>query len=101
MALVGKQMRAIIISDTHEQHEKIVLPEGDLLIHCGDMTKQGSIGAVGKAITWMKAQPFAHKIAIAGNHDNAFQNANQNIARKMMQEAGITYLQDSWTEIDG
>jgi predicted phosphodiesterase len=29
-------MRLVIVSDTHQQHRKIRLPDGDVLIHCGD-----------------------------------------------------------------
>ena len=31
-------MRIVCISDTHEFHDELVLPQGDLLIHAGDFT---------------------------------------------------------------
>ena len=34
-------MKVIAISDTHNQHETLVLPDGDMLIHAGDVSGQG------------------------------------------------------------
>lgn len=95
--------KLVIISDTHEKHDKIVLPEGDVLIHCGDFTFQGVSWKVEQFATWMKAQDFKHKICIAGNHELSFGNAVKHRWQviKMIEDAGITYLQDSSTEIDG
>ncbi len=31
----------VLISDTHRQHREITVPEGDILIHAGDITGHG------------------------------------------------------------
>lgn len=94
-------MKIVSISDTHEKHLNVNLPEGDVLIHAGDITKNGSIPAIARFAEWMRQQDFKHKIVISGNHDFCFQNENYNIATSLLREAGITYLQDSETVIDG
>ncbi len=37
-------MRIVCISDTHSMHREIVVPDGDMLIHAGDLTMKGSAG---------------------------------------------------------
>jgi Icc-related predicted phosphoesterase len=93
-------MKIVIISDTHERHDKITLPEGDMLIHCGDFTFQGVSYKVQDFANWMKSQNFKHKICIAGNHELTFQSAQKNKVIKMIEDAGITFLMDSAVEIE-
>lgn len=94
-------MKLVCIGDTHEQEEGVVLPEGDVLIHAGDITYRGAIPPLVKFARWLKEQPFKHKIVISGNHDFCFQNNNHNVAVNIIKEAGAIYLQDSGVEIDG
>jgi Icc-related predicted phosphoesterase len=94
-------MKLVCISDTHEQESNVSLPEGDVLIHAGDITKKGSLTALYKFCAWVKDQPFKHKVVICGNHDFCFQNPNAEEAVATMKQFGITYLQDSSIEIDG
>ena len=37
------KVRIVCISDTHELHRELSLPDGDLLIHAGDITFFNSI----------------------------------------------------------
>jgi hypothetical protein len=37
-----KKLRIIVISDTHNSIHTLDIPEGDVLIHCGDSTNNGS-----------------------------------------------------------
>lgn len=91
-------MRLVIISDTHVQHEALRLPEGDVLIHCGDFTGSGSIEQIAKFNAWLGRQPHAHKLVIAGNHDRLFET-DPGLARSLLTNA--TYLQDSGAVIGG
>jgi predicted phosphodiesterase len=34
-------MKIICISDTHGQHQNLKLPEGDMIIHAGDVSGRG------------------------------------------------------------
>ncbi len=94
-------MRLVAISDTHQQHSKIIVPDGDLLIHSGDATNQGSIGAFGDFANWMKQLPHTHKIFVGGNHDGCLENANRHIAEQMIKDAGVIYLHDQSVVIEG
>lgn len=55
------------VSDTHNQTVK--LPKGDVLIHAGDLTNQGSFSELSKTVQWLEKADFEAKIVIAGNHD--------------------------------
>jgi Icc-related predicted phosphoesterase len=93
--------RLVLISDTHQRHKGIVLPEGDILVHSGDITMMGDLTELHGAAHWMAEQPFEYIIAIAGNHDWCFQNDNRYEARKIMVGEGLTYLEDSSVEYKG
>ncbi|KAM3528248.1 hypothetical protein NHJ13051_002511 [Beauveria bassiana] len=62
-----RRTRIVCISDTHNC--TIKLPPGDVLIHAGDLTNQGSYSELSKAIQWLERLPHEAKIIIAGNHD--------------------------------
>lgn len=94
-------MKLVMISDTHERENEIVLPEGDILIHAGDITNKGSLIKLEAAVNWYKNQPHLHKIMICGNHDFCFENGLSTKARALVENAGIIYLEDSGITIDG
>ncbi|KAJ6442181.1 glycoside hydrolase [Purpureocillium lavendulum] len=62
-----RRTRFVCISDTHNY--TVSLPKGDVLIHAGDITNQGSHSELSKAVKWLEAADFEAKIVIAGNHD--------------------------------
>ena len=33
----------VAISDTHAQHQALEVPEGDILVHAGDLTNMGEL----------------------------------------------------------
>lgn len=92
-------MRLICISDTHNQHARLRIPDGDVLIHAGDMCRHGDMQEVAAFGAWFGSLPHKHKIVIAGNHDFAFQRQDA-LARKFLPD-GVCYLRDSGTEIEG
>jgi Icc-related predicted phosphoesterase len=93
-------MRLVLISDTHE--DKPELPDGDVLIHCGDILGWGDQFEFIDFINWFKAQPHKHKIVIAGNHDILLDDPATKVwAKSLLEKAGITYLQNTHTEIEG
>jgi len=63
------KIRIVCISDTHNEHGGLEVPDGDILIHAGDFTKNGTLEEVVKFNTWLGKLPHQHKIIIAGNHD--------------------------------
>ncbi len=94
-------MKLVLMSDSHDCHDDIDLPEGDLLIHSGDMTSMGTINQITAVNSWFGREKHKFKygiIAIAGNHDWGFQN-NPDVCRTLM--TNCTYLQDSSVVING
>ncbi len=92
-------MRLVLISDTHRRHKDLVLPEGDVLVHAGDLTERGTLHEVADALAWFSQQPHPHKVCIAGNHDFYFEEQPR-LARRLVPR-GVTYLQDSGVTIEG
>lgn len=90
--------RIVCISDTHEQHDRISVPDGDLLLFAGDMSFMGDEAAVHRFNDWLAGLPHPHKVVIAGNHDWIFE---RNPVRAKTLITNATYLNDSGCEIDG
>lgn len=93
-------MKIVCISDTHNCNEQITVPDGDLLIHSGDATVNGTDQEVIEFIQWFSNLPHKRKIFVAGNHDWLFEIDNRH-ARLLLADSKIIYLQDSAVEIDG
>ncbi|KAI0008573.1 calcineurin-like phosphoesterase [Xylariaceae sp. FL0662B] len=64
-------IKIVCLADTHESIVKDV-PNGDLLIHCGDMTNDGTAASIQKQIDWLVSLPHQHKVLVCGNHDSWF-----------------------------
>jgi len=89
-------VRVVLISDTHLR--PFPVPEGDVLVHAGDMTLRGSLAEVREFASWFLGLRHPHKVLIAGNHDFAFEDHPAE-ARALV--AGAVYLQDSLAEVAG
>lgn len=96
--------RLVIISDTHERHRDMApLPEGDVLISCGDETLKGSLTALEDFCAWFKEQPHKQKLFIFGNHSVGTETSGskREASIQMVRGTGAHYLEDSGIEIDG
>ena len=96
--------RFVCLSDTHLAHDQgssfqpaIVVPDGDILVHAGDMTWRGDRGEMERAFRLIESLPHPHKIVIAGNRDWLF-GSNPSLARQLVPP-GVLYLQDGAAEI--
>lgn len=67
--------RCVAISDTHSEHWKIDVPEGDVLLHAGDFSIYADECEIVDFNEWLGTLPHKHKIVIAGNHDFPFDKA--------------------------
>ncbi|KAI0204248.1 Metallo-dependent phosphatase [Astrocystis sublimbata] len=84
----------VCVSDTH--NSQCAIPDGDILIHAGDLTHSGSLQEIQAAIEWLREQPHPIKIAIAGNHDVLLDPGKENDdERNRIDWGDIMYLQDS------
>jgi hypothetical protein len=61
-------IRVVCISDTHT-HIPEDVPEGDILIHAGDMTNAGSVAKIQQQVDWLASLPHKEIVVISGNHD--------------------------------
>ncbi|KAK0659133.1 Metallo-dependent phosphatase-like protein [Cercophora samala] len=97
-------VQIVCVSDTHNHQP--VLPFGDILIHAGDLTENGSFDEVQAGLDWLSSQPHAHKILIAGNHDVLLDEAfleryperrygETTRTKADLDWGSVTYLQDS------
>ena len=66
-------MRLVAISDTHFQltEEQITnnIPDGDILVHTGDLMYEGTAAEWKSRLKWLSSLPHKHKYYIPGNHD--------------------------------
>ena len=93
------RMKIVAISDTHNKHKNITIPEGDVIVHAGDISSMGYKHEVIHFFEWFSKLPHTHKILIAGNHDFFFQ-LPESIVKEILPQ-NITYLYDEEVIIDG
>lgn len=99
-------MKIVCISDTHNLHHKIEVPDGDLLIHAGDATMRGSPHEVENFLRWMESLPHKHKVFVPGNHDFLFDSHRTNyptLAKQYLTDyaPSVIYLRDKGCVIEG
>ena len=74
-------IKLVLISDTHNRHREILLPEGDILVCAGDFSSFGAKQEVVDFSEWLGSLPFKHKIVVPGNHETSFDAACHRGAR--------------------
>lgn len=101
------RIRLVCISDTHTlkppttsataSTKDVALPPGDVLIHAGDLTNDGSLSAIHDQVSWLSSLPYEHKIVIAGNHDSYLDPRSRHPSdrREHIQWGSVHYLQHS------
>lgn len=67
----------VCISDTHDL--MVDVPEGDILIHAGDLTNAGTVADIQKQVDWLKSMPHAVKVVVCGNHDSYFDKTSRKV----------------------
>lgn len=128
---MNKEIKVILISDSHSRHENIYvmkkeenissvkdlykihgmnfdifnsvfLPsDADMIIHGGDMSIHGSELEVDSFLKWYSNLPYKYKILIAGNHDYLFEKF-RGIAQELLKKyPNIIYLESSEVIIEG
>jgi Icc-related predicted phosphoesterase len=96
-----RMLRFVITSDTHGFHRGMKMPDGDVLIHCGDFSRDyGAWMDTVRFASWMAKQPHKHKILCAGNHDYAIHEAPTK-ALTLFKEHGVHMLGMHPVEIQG
>jgi Icc-related predicted phosphoesterase len=85
-----------IVADTHRKHRELLIPECDLLIHCGDFCsfRREEERTLADADIWFAEAPAKHVVCIGGNHDFLLQS-------REFRFAHATFLEDRTVEIGG
>lgn len=99
----SSSIQIVCISDTHNKQP--TLPLGDVLIHAGDLTENGSFEEMQNGLKWLSSQPHKYKVFIAGNHDVLLDEAflmkyperryGQSKTKQDLDWGDVIYLQDS------
>lgn len=87
-------MKLTCIADTHNKHEEVNIPEGDILIHAGDFTDAGTLRECRAFLKWFSSQPHKYKILVSGNHDFYLEKLNKGEIRDLIPD-NIHYLNNS------
>lgn len=107
-------VRFVCLSDTHTRTRHLRVPSGDVLLHTGDFSLDGSPDQVLAFSQFLASLSFTHKIVIAGNHDITFdtehyeemkerfgiENGGESNETKALL-TGCTYLEDSGVTVEG
>ena len=80
--------RLVFLSDTHNQHEQVSVPECDILVHSGDATTTGTLAEMANFAEWFEKQPGKHKLFVPGNHDLLFRD-HFAVARALFKTADV------------
>lgn len=94
------RIRLVCISDTHTHRANI--PNGDILIHAGDMCNVGTHAELQDQVNWLNSLPHSHKLLVAGNHDSYLdpQSRVRTDEGKHIDWRGVTYLQHSTAHLN-
>lgn len=99
-------MRILHISDSHGFHEMLPMErfkDIDVVVHSGDCSNYRdpyrNEPEVRAFLAWYRDVPVKHKIYVAGNHDTSIER--RMITPADFAEAGIIYLENAATTIDG
>ena len=72
-------MKIVSFSDTHNLHEKVILPECDISIFAGDFSGRGNRLETFHFFKWYSKQTQCRfKVATIGNHDICFDPSHNN-----------------------
>lgn len=102
---MNNTIKIICISDTHNQHSKLHIPECDILIHSGDFSYYGKYMEVTNFLAWFASTPAKHKIFIAGNHEMTLDKKHDRYKKEIYEVVksytDIIYLENSSVQLEG
>ena len=101
----SETVKVVCISDTHGRTdaEKFPqIPDGDILIHAGDISERGNVDHITKFNDWLGTLPHQYKIVIGGNHDKMLDDTLMETARTMKRKlTNCIYLESNAVYIKG
>jgi Icc-related predicted phosphoesterase len=94
----GTTLRLVLLSDTHQLHREVEVPDGDIFIHAGDFTMfSESMEAVADFNDWLGELPHRDKIVVPGNHEFFLET---DPSERVMLHNAIVLINEG-TEIEG
>ncbi len=95
-------IHCVAVSDTHNRAEGVAIPDGDVLLHAGDLTMQGSWAELERAARWLGTlqHRFRAIVAIPGNHDFGIEE-DPAASRALFAANGVTLLIDEPAVVEG
>lgn len=93
-------MIIVALSDTHGNHRSVEVPPGDIVIHCGDITRKSNLSEVTDFVEWFAGLDFQHKILVAGNHDRFIRKKKPEFM-ELINRHKIEYLENTNIQING
>jgi Icc-related predicted phosphoesterase len=94
-------LKLVCISDTHDQGEDITIPDGDILIHAGDLTGSGNRRQIARAFDWISSLPHKYRIVIGGNHDFFLESQGDEKWDLVNSYPNIHYLEEDSIKLEG
>lgn len=104
-----KVISLVIVSDTHNRHDRIFIPDGDIFIHCGDFTNRQNWYCEDDDVIpqeminfneWLGKLPHRNKLVIGGNHElGFFHRSPEEIQSKLLTNA--FYVNDQLIDVEG
>jgi Icc-related predicted phosphoesterase len=95
-------IKIVAISDVHCRFKKLIIPECDILISCGDYSFRGLDDEVRLFHEWLHRQPAKHVISVQGNHEKLvekdFERSRQ-IALKACPR--VYFIDEGLIELEG
>lgn len=102
-------IRIVCISDTHNMQPRV--PDGDILLHAGDLTDKGTFEELQAQLHWLNSLPHSHKIVVAGNHDRLLDpeyvarfpdriHEGQGTSRSDLDWGDLIYLNDNNVQLE-
>lgn len=95
---MGRVVTLVCLADSHGFEEQLTVPDGDILVHAGDLTQRGTRAQLQRFNDFLAGLPHRHKLVVAGNHDFLFQRSPHE-ARALLTAA--TYLEDAEVTVEG
>lgn len=66
-------MRLVPLGDTHGLHREISIPDGDVLVHAGELRSEGEAVQARSFGAFLRGLPHPHKVVISKNHDRGLE----------------------------
>ncbi|MDP2340729.1 MAG: metallophosphatase domain-containing protein [Deltaproteobacteria bacterium] len=91
-------VRVVAFADTHQFHDELQVPDGDVLLCVGDVCRGGEREELEIFLAWFSAFPHKTKLFVAGNHDGCLETE---LAEVRAAHPHIRFLQDEGVDVDG